>query len=58
MGQIVHAGQCLVEVEGVGQIERLCAKQRARVVELAVAQDAMVDTHQLLVVIELLPDKD
>lgn len=56
VGQIVEAGFCLVEVEGAGQIERLCAKQRSRVVELCVEQDAVVKKFDALVVVELLPE--
>ena len=58
VGEIVQAGFCLVEVEGDGTIERLCAKQRSRVIELLVEQDAMVEKYQGLVVVELLPDED
>ncbi|MCP4806271.1 MAG: hypothetical protein GY913_05740 [Proteobacteria bacterium] len=58
VGEIVHAGFCLVEVEGDGTIERLCAKQRSRVIELCVEQDAMVEKFDALVVVELLADED
>ena len=58
VGDIVHAGQGLVEVDNEDTVERLCAKQRARVVELLVDQDAEVSRYEGLVVIELLPDED
>jgi len=58
VGDVVFAGQGLVEVESDDAIERLCSKQRARVVELLVDQDAEVAKYDGLVVIELLPDED
>lgn len=58
VGDVLFAGQGVVEIESDDAIERLCAKQRSRVIELLVDQDAEVSKYDALVVIELLPDED
>jgi pyruvate carboxylase len=57
-GQIVHRGQCVIEVEGDGTIERLAALKRSTVLEVKVASDDQVEAGHLCVVLQELPGDD
>ena len=57
-GEQVEGGQCLVEVEGAGTIERLCARKKSVVLATHVATDDEVTEGQLMVVLRELPQKD
>ncbi len=58
VGERIERGQCVVEVEGAGTIERLAAMKPSIVLELHCATDDEVTAGQLLVVLQELPGQD